>query len=353
MKAGANKKRQTLPPQETALFCGQVATLLKSGIPLYDGMRVLSDTYATSGSGAYFKTLYEKVREKDALSDAVRDVGIFPDYMVRMIAIGEKVGLLEKLLNMLAAHYEREARIRASVKSAILYPLLLTGMMAAVIFVLTISIMPVFSQVYASLGAEASASAQALMRYGVLAGRVVLCALAFVLLVALITRLLMFTKWRDAIASSLSKAFKPVRVINQMLSASRFANVMGQLIGTGFPIDEAVALMPDIMPDKDLARRVQVCADEIKQGKTFSETVEEAALFNELHTRMLRVSDIAGNTDEVLTELAEIYDDSADEKIRHLVSVIEPAIVSALCVVIGVILLSVMLPLAGLLSSMI
>lgn len=351
--AGAAQKKQTLPPEETALFCNQVATLLKSGIPLYDGMRVLSETYASSGNGAYFKRLYEMVLQKSTLGDAVKEIGIFPDYMVRMVSIGERVGLLEKLLNMLSRHYEREARINASVRSAILYPLLLTCMMAAVIFVLTVSVMPVFAQVYASLGAEASLSARALMRYGALAGRAALIVLSLLLAAALVLRLMMFTRWRGAIRAFLARAFRPVRRVNEMLSASRFANVMGQLLGTGFPIDEAVGLMGDILPDEAVAARAKQCAQDMRQGATFTEAVEKAKIFNELHVRMLRVSDVAGNTDEVLGELAETYDAAADGEIRHLVSIIEPAIVSALCVVIGVILLSVMLPLAGLLSSMI
>ena len=122
-------KRKTLPPEETALFCEQVAMVLKAGIPLSDGMETLAKSYADSRYGARFLSIQTALEQRGSLSDALEDAHIFPQYLCAMVRIGERAGKLDDVMTALANYYQWEADIRISVKNAILYPTVLVMML--------------------------------------------------------------------------------------------------------------------------------------------------------------------------------------------------------------------------------
>ena len=151
--------QKTLPPDETALFCEQVAMVLKAGIPLSDGMETLARSYADSCYGARFEQICAALEKRGTLSDALSEADIFPDYLVAMTRIGERSGKLDEVMASLANYYQWEAQIKSSVKNAILYPSVLVMMLAVVIAILVISVIPVFQRVFDSLGLSAGSAA--------------------------------------------------------------------------------------------------------------------------------------------------------------------------------------------------
>ena len=127
-----NTTRKTLPPDETALFCEQIAMVLKAGIPLGDGMETLARSYADSRYGARFDGMRAALERRGTFSEALEDAGIFPNYLIAMTRIGERSGKLDEVMASLANYYQWEADIRISVKNAILYPTVLVMMLAVV-----------------------------------------------------------------------------------------------------------------------------------------------------------------------------------------------------------------------------
>lgn len=347
----ANRTRY-LPADETALFCEQVALLLKSGIPLYDGIEALCQNYASTRYGDSFARLNETMKNTGSLHESVRSLGIFPPYMVEMVLVGEQAGTLERVMQGLSTYYAREAQVRATVISAVTYPLLMVGLMAVVVVVLVVQVLPMFSEVLRNLGGDLSASASARMNAGMSAGAFVLILTALVFLAVLAVALLLKTGHRDAAMRALQRAFPPLRFIADKLSAGRFASVMAMLLGSGFPLDEAMALLPGVMGDESARRKVADVRARMASGASFADAVEGAKIFEPIHGKMIRVGFLAGQTETVMERLAEQYQNEVDEGIRRLVSAIEPTLVAALSIVIGGILLSVMLPLASLMSSM-
>jgi type IV pilus assembly protein PilC len=163
-KRERSKKR--LPLDECALFCEQVSLILSAGIPLYDGVEALADSFDDTQSKEAFRKLDADVKETGSLYQATRRAGIFPDYMVGMIHIGEQTGKLDSVMRALSEYYLREDKIRRAIRSAVTYPLGLIAMMAIVIIVLVARVLPIFERVYANLGSSLSASTNAVMRCG-------------------------------------------------------------------------------------------------------------------------------------------------------------------------------------------
>ena len=134
--------QKTLPPDETALFCEQIAMVLKAGIPIGDGMETLARSYAGSRYGARFEGMRASLNNRGSLHAALEEAGIFPSYLLAMTRIGERTGKLDEVMASLANYYQWEAQIKTSVKNAILYPSVLVMMLAVVIAILVISVIP-------------------------------------------------------------------------------------------------------------------------------------------------------------------------------------------------------------------
>ena len=142
-----DKKNRRIPAKETAIFCSQVAMLLKAGIPLHEGIASLGEG-ADAGAGARFDKLIQILEESGSLYEAVRASDLFPAYMVNMVHIGEAVGHLDAVMESLGRYYEREDALHEAVRSAVRYPLVMIVMMAVVMGVLMTRVLPVFNEVF-------------------------------------------------------------------------------------------------------------------------------------------------------------------------------------------------------------
>ena len=347
-----NARKKYLPPDEIAMFCEQVALILKSGIPLHDGVEALCDNYKDTKYGDMFKQLDATVKETGSLGEAVAAVGIFPPYMVNTVKIGERAGTADAVMEALALYYAREGQMKRAVKNAITYPLVLIAMMALVIAVLVAKVLPIFTQVFANLGTNMSDSSVAIMNFGLAAGQTVLILVGAVIVIAAVMFILFKTTMHDKIMDFVCKIFPPVADIRAKTAAGRFASVMSMMVSSGFPLEEALRLIPAVLSDEMAKRKVAKCSEMMENGESFPAAVEACGIFAGIHNKMIRVGFMSGQMDNVMSKLAGIYEEEIDDSIRRMVSLIEPTLVAVLSVIIGAVLLAVMLPLASIMSSM-
>lgn len=340
-----------LAPEETSMFCEQVALILKSGIPLYDGIETLCENYHETRYAGTFVQIHEAVKETGNLYNAVERAGVFPPYMVQMVKIGEAAGKLDDVMEALSIYYAREAKIRASIKSAIIYPVLLVLMMAVVIFVLVAQVLPIFDRVFRNLGTEMSASMTNVMNFGLVTGRVVLVIIAVAIVLLLVGFILYRTGYQQWLMSLVRKIFPPIRRVMEKMSAGRFASVLSMMMTAGFPIGEAIDLTPGVISDERTRAKVEGISTAVKAGEDLPKAIGDAGLFEPIYNKMIQVGYYAGQMDHVMEHLAEIYEEEIDDGIRRLVGLIEPSLVAFLAIIIGGILLAVMLPLASIMSS--
>lgn len=344
------KRTGALPSEELALFCDQVAMVLLAGVPLGDAMESLAGNYAGTPQGARFAAVSAAVAEHGTLYNAMCDVDLFPPYLTSMVRVGEKAGRLDEVMRGLSLYYRREAQLKASVRSAITYPTVLVLMMAAVIAVLIVSVMPVFTQIFASLGADLGADASASV--GMAVGKTVLVVIAVLIALLIIIGILYKTPARTVLMRVLSRVFPPVRKVEDARFASRFSQVMAMMLKSGCDLDEAMDMAVSVPASEERTARLSACRQQMRDGKGFTEAVTASGIYEPLHCKLIATGAQSGKLDSVLESLAEQYSDAADERLSNLVSAIEPTLVALLCVAIGGILLSVMLPLLGVLSTM-
>ena len=225
-------------------------------------------------------------------------------------------------------------------------------MLVMIIVIMLWKVLPVFQRVLNSMGAEMSASGSALMKLGSTIGWVVLALVALAVLAVIVGVLLLKTSARDKVLNIVRKLFPPVRALSMKLASSRVASVLSMMLSSGFPTNEAFRLLPSILSDDEAADKVQGIRKELDEGAAFADAVSHSKLFDGLHDRMIRMGVAAGREDQVMAKIADLYEEQVEGGISRLVAIIEPTLIALLAVVIGAVLLSVMLPMAGILSSM-
>ncbi len=341
-------RKLRLSNEELSVLCEQVALVLRAGLPVHDGVEALSENYKGTRFEKGFNTLTITVMETGSLTTGFKEAGLFPDYLISMTEIGEKTGELDSVMEELSAYYEREAANRRSIKSALFYPLLLIVMMALIISVLVTQVLPIFENVYGSFDSGSSAG---WMNIAVTFGKVTLITAGVLLLLVIILLVVIKLDGSQKVLQWLQNAFKPLRRLEQKLSAARFASTLGMMLRSGFPLEESMELIENLFTNKRLRQRVNQCRQKMDEGISFPDAVGETGIFEPLHCRMISVGFRAGQTDRVMSKLAVLYDEEVNTQIGHLVSIIEPTLVALMSVIIGAILMSVMLPLLSIMSS--
>ena len=355
MANGAKKKKRIMSSEELSSFCDQIALMLSSGMTLRDGIEMLAEDEMKGNDKVHpYTNLYKVVDETGSLYIAMKEnEEDWPSYMIEMVDIGEKTGRLEDIMVSLSTYYQREGRIRSAAVSAITYPLVLGVMLVVIIGILLWRVLPIFRRVLDSLGVDSSGSGSVLMKIGSWAGWIVLGLIALVVICAIVIIILMKTKHKNKTMSFLKNLFPPVRRLSEKLSASRVAGILGLMLHSGFPMENALEMAPAALADQESVEKVKFIREQMKtKDMTFQEALSESHLFADFYNRMVKVGAASGHEPQVMEKIAEIYEEQVEDGLDHLISIVEPTLVALLSIVIGAILLSVMLPMAGVLSSM-
>ncbi len=355
MAIGGKKKGRIMSSEELSSFCDQIALMLSSGMTLRDGIEMLAEDEMKDKSlkNRPYTNLYKVVDETGSLYVALKEnEEDWPSYMVEMVDIGEQTGRLEDIMVSLSTYYQREGRIRSAATSAITYPLVLGVMLVVIIGILLWRVLPIFRRVLASLGVGASSSGSVLMQIGTWVGWGVLILIGLVVVAAIVIAILMKTKAREGVLKFLKNLFPPVRRLTEKLSASRVAGILSLMLSSGFPMENALEMAPAALADQESIEKVGQIRQDMIAGDTFSDALSKSGLFADFHNRMLKVGAASGHEPQVMEKIAEIYEEQVEDGLDHLISIVEPTLVALLSIVIGAILLSVMLPMAGVLGSM-
>ena len=338
-----------LTDQEISGLCRGLALMLHAGISLADGAYLM----AQEEQGDFRRVLEELYRRLDGgelLSTAMEG---FPHHVVGMIQIGERTGRMEESLKALSDFYEERQRASNQMRSALAYPTLILLLMLAVVGVLLIRVMPVFQDVYASLGSRLTGFAAGLLKLGQMLESALPVLLGLLILIALTVLLYSCqASFRERCNGFWQKYFGD-RGVSRKFNNARFARAMAMGLGSGLPLEEALDLSRLLLSDIPGAeKRCQSCAEGLRRGESLAEAMAISGLLSRGDCRMLSVGCKGGNSDRVMEEIAGRLMEEAEAALDAAISRVEPAMVICASVLVGIILLSVMLPLMNIMASL-
>ena len=346
------KEKGVLAPAAVSEVCLQLAFILESGMALEDGVGALADESEKDGLQPVCQALCAGLNETGSLCEAMRRSAAFPAYAVEMAGVGETTGRLEAVLRGLADYYEREARMREAITDATVYPIALGAMLVVIVLVMLCKVLPVFRRVLGGMGVGAADAGGALITLGAWLGWIVMALVGLAVLAALGCALALRTHARERVLRLLRRVFPQLRRIEAERSAARAALALSRMLSSGFGPEEAAATAASVLEDGAAAARMKDMRQALEEGEAFSDALERSGLFQPRQMRMIRAGAQAGRGAQVLEKLAADYEEAAESEIARIVSIIEPTLIALLSIVVGGILLSVMLPMARMLTSL-
>jgi type IV pilus assembly protein PilC len=317
-----------------------------------DGLALLAQESTCRADRELLQGLADQLDSGEPLADALRDSGRFPDYVSGLIQVGERAGRTEEALSALSRYYEDRARLEQRTRSALLYPAVMLLLMLVVIVVLLSRVLPVFRDVYASLGGQMTGVAGGLLVLGQALDGVmpVLCAVlaAVVLFLAAFAAGGSFREW----VLGLCRKLWGDRGLSRQLNCARFAQAMAMGLRSGLPIEQALELSGQLQKDVPPAQaRCQDCLTRLERGEDLADALRQSQVLPASACRLLALGQRSGTGDAVMEEVARRLTQEAELTVETKVSRVEPTLVLVTSVLVGVILLSVMLPLMNILTA--
>lgn len=340
-----------LSQSRTGELCRGFALLLHAGVGLADCARLLSRE--EEDDSALLRDLTDRLDQGLPLWEAMERTGAFAASVTGMVRVGEETGRLEEALEGLADYCEESVRSRRQLKNAVAWPAMLLVLMLLVIGVLLVEVMPVFDAVYASLGARLTGLSAGLLALGQLLRAALPALLGALALTALTAGLLALFPSLGSRWAALWRSRFGDRGIPRKFNNARFARALAMTLGSGLPLEEGLALCQGLLAEQPGAvSRVRRCRELLAEGSLLADAMEETELLPPSRARLLTAGLKGGNADRVMEDIARRMEEEARQALEDAVSGMEPAMVLTASALVGIILLSAMLPLMNIMTAM-
>ena len=334
-----------LSKQDLAIFCRQLATLLKAGVPITDALSVVRNQTSQPALAEALKQLVVAVQTGDSISAAMgKQPKIFPQLLVRMVEAGEASGTIDATFDNLSKHYQRDYELQQKIVSALTYPAVVLVVAVIVVILLFGVVLPNFVDMFSDLGAELPGSTKLLIATGNWWGRYWLVILLAIIAAAIALTAYVKTdkgrRWKDQWLLRLP-------VIGSLLTSleiTRFSRNLSVMLAAGIPIVQGVELITKLAENTLIQEAFATAVEAIKRGGSLSAALAKTKLFPEMVPQMLEIGETTGALDLLLLNIAEFYDGEVDNQIKALTMLIEPVVVIFLGGVVALIIASVLLP---------
>ena len=333
-------------------FCESMAMMIRSGIQVDEAVDLLQHGRTKTGGilESGLSVMKEHVDAGEGLAAAMKQSGIFPDYALQMVEAGETSGKLEGILFRLARYYADQKTISEKIRNALTYPAVMIALIILLLAVMIKMVLPSFTSVYERLTGSLAASS-----YGYVRWAYVFCWIALIALIVIAAILLIgYRAWKSGNRASVEaflRKFPACASILEDMAMFRFTSALATFIASGDMQDEAVEKsipMADYGPVEEKLKRVSA---EMLEGHSIAQAAYDEELFEPTYGRMLLAGERSGNLEEVLERLTGLLEENCSDGVDRIVGFVDPLLSGILMVTVGLSLLSVMLPLIGMMNS--
>jgi type IV pilus assembly protein PilC len=342
----ASLNQKPITPEDIVSFSRQLATMLKSGLPLIQSLDVAAESSNKAHIRVFLMTLRGDVAAGNTFSDALRMYPkIFDNLYCNLVAAGEISGTLDIMLDRIATFQEKDLRLKANIKKALTYPIAVLIIAAVVTAVLLINVIPAFEETFASFGAELpsftlfviSISEMMQQYWGWILGGLI----AFIGLV----KLALNNSKRFSYAADQYLLKAPIFGEILFLSAiARVSRTLATTFSAGIPMLDALESAAGAAGNQHISAAVLEIREAVSQGSLLNMAMEDNPLFPPLLQQLTKVGEEAGALETMLNKAADSYDDAVNDAVDTLTALLEPAIMSFLAVVIGGLMIAMYLP---------
>lgn len=340
-------KKHYLSNEDISILCSELASVVSSGLTITDGILVILQDDEDKRKAALLEKILGSVEQGSSITKAFAKTGAFPNYFLKMLEVGETTGRLDTVFASLSEYYAGIEEISISVKSAVTYPAILLIVVFAVIILLSVYVLPRFADVFAQLGLTLPESAQWIMNTGGVISNVavfIIGTLAFIIILGVLLYNLV-RPFRKAVIHAVSHT-KTAKT----LYAARFSAALSMTLSSGMDIDESLDMCENLLENDYMREKLTECRKKMTDGKAFVEALSETGIFSAVNMRMISIAFSTGTLDKTMATIADNAEKKVSAVIQNAVARFEPTMVIIMAVAVGFILLSVMIPLMGVMT---
>lgn len=339
--------------KDLSIFCRQFYTMLDAGVPILTCLNILSEQIQNAKLKKAIKGVEEDVEKGGVLSDAMKKyTDVFPDLLISLVTSGEASGNLDAIMLRMATHYEKENKINNKVKSAMIYPIVLSFVaVAAVVFILTY-VMPTFMTIFEGSGTVLPWSTKLLLGISNGIQNDWFFIIVLILLITIVLRIFLKSDQGILLSSKLKLKLPILKKLNQMIIVSRFTRTLSTLIASGLPLINSLEIVAGVAGNKVAENALIKIRDSVMRGESLYSSMRESEVFPAMLYSMVKIGEETGSLDDILNKTADFYDEELESTIQTSVAMIEPLLILVMGLVIGFIVISIMLPMFDSYSQM-
>ena len=343
------EKFARIKSRDLVIFNNQLATMIGSGLTLVNSLNILSQQVENKKLQEIIVKVRDDVESGISFSAALeKHPKVFSTLFVNMINAGETGGALEEILNRLAMFAEQSEEISMNVKTALTYPVLIIMITTGVVLFLVMGVFPKFEVLFKSMDVALPLPTQILLTISHwLRGKWIF------IIGALVSAIIFFLRYRKTTVGKYNIDLFILRVpvfgtIIKKAGISRFARTLGTLINSGVPILQSLRIVETTVGNVAIAKIVNIVADNVNRGESMASPLRDNKIFPPMVGHMVSIGEESGTLDTILNKIADFYDSEVDSTVKRLSSIIEPILLVFIGGIVGMIALSLFLPMFNL-----
>jgi len=343
---------QRVGSKRLAVFTRQFSVMLDAGLPLVQCLEILGE----QEENRTFRTIIQQVRsdveQGSSLAEAMRrHPKAFDDLFVNMVAAGEAGGILDIILQRLATYIEKVVKLKSQVKSALIYPASVITIAIAVVWIILRFVIPTFAQLFAGLGGEMPWITRVVVGTSRFVGRYSIWIILLVIAAAVFLNRWHKTERGRRVIDGFMLRIPVIGMLLRKIAVARFCRTLSTLTSSGVPILDGLEITAKTSGNAIIEDAIMAVRKSVEEGKTVSEPLAETKVFPPMVVQMINVGEQTGALDQMLSKIADFYEEEVDTAVSGLMKLIEPLLIAFLGAVIGVIVAAMYLPLYSIITQ--
>ncbi len=331
--------------KDLVVFTRQFATMIDSGLPLVQCLDILS----SQQENKTFKDILVKVKESvesgSTFADALaKHPKAFDALYVNLVAAGEVGGILDTILNRLAAYIEKSMKLKKQIKGAMVYPATIMSIAVIVVGVILVFVIPTFAKMFADFGGELPAPTKFVIVLSNFITRYIILIIALIVGIQVGLKKYYGTPKGRKVMDQLFLKAPVAGPLIRKVSVAKFTRTLGTMISSGVPIMDGLDIVAKTAGNKIVEEAIYGVRQAISEGKTMAEPLESCGIFPPMVVQMISVGEATGAMDAMLTKIADFYDDEVDDAVSAMTAMMEPLLMVFLGTTVGGLVIAMYLP---------
>ncbi len=340
--------------KELAIFTRQFSVMIDAGLPLVQCLEILASQQENKTFQKVLAGTRGAVESGSTLSAAMKQYPkVFDPLYSNMVEAGETGGILDTILQRLSTYIEKNVKLKAAVKSALIYPIGVVSVAAGVITLLLWKVVPIFATLFAGLGVDLPLPTKIVIGLSHFVGSI----FGLLIFVAIVAGVFGLKIWHDTpsgrlVIDTVILRLPILGILLRKIAVARFTRTLGTLISSGVPILEGLDITAKTSGNAVIERALNKVRKALEEGKSLTEPLKESEVFPGMVTQMIAVGEQTGAMDAMLQKIADFYEEEVDAGVKDLLTAIEPIMIVFLGLVVGGVVISMYLPLFTLIGKL-